>query len=196
MLFDFQIGVQRWTVRVWSSAALLCDRFPPYSFAADAPSPGRLTAGLSGLVGLGAAASVSLVLVAVIAYLWVTRDWDDVSLQYCAPFRQAAPAEVYAGYAFGKIRVDTADPAPVGAPYLVEVSQSNGPQDLDSSDFQLTTTSGSRLNPFAAFIGGDDSTPVTTLFFQLEQGTSPEQLQYDPGLFSKSQTISLAGQCT
>ncbi len=194
--FNFNVGLQRWALRVGAYSQLLRDEFPPYSKRADAkPGSGRAIA-LSAVFGaIGAVAITALYLFLLFS---LSRDTETVDVSYVGAL---AGRETRAVDLEGTVVVLERALDPFETPYAeagrgerlvaFELQITNDDSLItfvDETAFQLEDTSGEDHDPrrvLAARLMDDallskGEQVRLTVVFKLDSDDDPQSLTYSP----------------
>lgn len=193
--FDFNVGLQRWALRVGAYSALLRDEFPPYSKRADAkPGSGRAVA-LSAIFGIIGAAVIAA-LYAALLFTSFSRDTEVVEVSYegLLTGRETRPVDIQGTIVVLEGAIDPYEPDLASrdkrfVAYDVRVANRDSWFTLvDVDSFALEDSSGDSHNPDGVFLSGfaDDyvleqgEEVVATVVFEIDEADEPESLTYSP----------------
>jgi hypothetical protein len=192
--FNFNVGLQRWILRVSAYTALLRDEFPPYSKRADAkPGSGRAII-LSALFGiLGAAAIVGLYIALLFAFSPET-EVIEVRYERLLDGRASEPADVQGSVVVLEAVVDPYAPELASrgmrlVAFEVHVMNESALFSfVDVESFEMQDLSGDEHDPDDVFVSGlaedyvleEGEEALVTVVFEIEEDEGPASLTYSP----------------
>jgi hypothetical protein len=194
--FNFNIGLQRWSLRVAAYSALLRDEFPPYSKRADAGPGSRRAIILSAIFGvIGAAAIASLY---ALFLFGLGRDTATVQVSY-SDLRNGAASEQVDLEGVIVTLESVADPyeefglEPDEEERLVAFELEIRNTDaifafIDETSFEMEDTAGDEQMPHQVFTARalddlvltENERADVTVIFTLDEDEDPAILRYSP----------------
>lgn len=197
--FDFNVGLQRWILRVTAYAGLLRDEFPPYSKRADAKPGSRRAVVLSAVFGVVGAGAIVAVYVALIAFS-LSRDTEVVEVSYADALAGRSTTVVDlqgtivtledAEDPFRYFEVDESRPDTRHVAFELWITNEDALFTfVDRDSFTLEDTDGEDHDPVDVFwleasFPGDDSTVsrgetvLTQVVFEIDDAVDPLSLTY------------------
>jgi hypothetical protein len=192
--FNFNVGLQRWTLRVGAYSALLRDEFPPYSKRADAkPGSGRAIL-LSAVFGIVGAAVIAGLYVALLFAFSPGTEVVDVSYEGLLTGRETRPVDIQGTIVVLEGAVDPYEPDLASrdkrfVAYDVRVTNDDSWFTfVDVDSFELEDNSGDSHDPDGVFLSGfandyvleQGEEVVATVVFEIDEADDPESLTYSP----------------
>jgi hypothetical protein len=196
-LFNFNVGLQRWILRIGAYSGLLRDEFPPYSKRADAGPGSRRAIILSAIFGvIIAVTGVALYVVAIVALSGESKTVE-VSYDRVMAGEDTAPTEVNGTVVVLESAEDPFEDASLGpadggdrfVAFGVSIRNDDSLITLvDEVSFWLYDDDGDRHGPVAmtsvptvedSLLEEDEQARVT-IVFEIDSADDPETLVYSP----------------
>lgn len=192
--FNFNVGLQRWILRVGAYTQLLRDEFPPYSKRADAGPGSRRAIILSALFGIIGAATIAGLYIALLFAFSPDTEVVEVRYERLLDGQPTEPVKVQGTVVVLELVTDPyeLDLASSGERFVafdVSVTNESGLfAFVDVESFEMEDFSGNEHDPEEVFLFGfaddyvleDGEEALATVVFEIDEDEDPARLTYAP----------------